>query len=185
MHKVIIEYILNSMLPGTITIAVLKMRENIDRSDGLVITEPYKSCQIFCPQNCTALLSETKDSTIRSKHYRDITLSTMASQITGILIVCSTVCSGADQRKHHSSTWLAFVRGSTGDRWIPLTNGLLCRKCFHLLTLCFLHPKLYCLAEWDQRFYNRIKERRVFRYKFMLLMSYWLWYHEIYCLMLG
>ena len=32
-------------------------------------------------------------------------------QITGVSIVYSTVCSGADQRKHQSSASLAFVRG--------------------------------------------------------------------------
>ena len=35
----------------------------------------------------------------------------MASQITSLTIVYSTVYSGADQRKHQSSTSLAFVRG--------------------------------------------------------------------------
>ena len=44
-------------------------------------------------------------------HYSNIIMSMMASQITGISIVCSTVCSGADQRKHHNSTSRAFVRG--------------------------------------------------------------------------
>ena len=38
-------------------------------------------------------------------------MSTIASQITGVSIVYSTVCSGADQRKYQSSTSLAFVRG--------------------------------------------------------------------------
>ena len=42
-------------------------------------------------------------------------MSAMASQITGISIVYSTVCSGADQRKHPSSATLAFVRGI--HRW--------------------------------------------------------------------
>ena len=35
----------------------------------------------------------------------------MSSQITGVSIVCSTVCSGSDQRKHQNSVSLAFVRG--------------------------------------------------------------------------
>ena len=35
----------------------------------------------------------------------------MASQITGLMIVYSSVYSGADQRKHKSSASLAFVRG--------------------------------------------------------------------------
>ena len=38
-------------------------------------------------------------------------ISAMASQITGVSIVYSTVCSGAEQRKHQSSASLAFVRG--------------------------------------------------------------------------
>ena len=42
-------------------------------------------------------------------------MSAMASQITGVSIVYSTACSGADQRKHQSSTSLAFVKGI--HRW--------------------------------------------------------------------
>ena len=42
-------------------------------------------------------------------------MSAMASQITGVSIVCSTVCSGAYQRKRLSSASLAFVRGI--HRW--------------------------------------------------------------------
>ena len=38
-------------------------------------------------------------------------MSTMAYQITCVSINYSTVCSGEDQRKHQSSTSLAFVRG--------------------------------------------------------------------------
>ena len=44
-------------------------------------------------------------------HYSDVTMSVMASKITCVTSVCSTVCSGADQRKHQSSASLAFVRG--------------------------------------------------------------------------
>ena len=50
-------------------------------------------------------------------HYSDVIMSAMASQITGVTIVDSTVCSGTDQRKHQSSASLAFVRGT--DRWFP------------------------------------------------------------------
>ena len=45
------------------------------------------------------------------RHYRDAIMDTMASQITSLMVVYSTVYSGADQRKHHSSTSLAFERG--------------------------------------------------------------------------
>ena len=36
-------------------------------------------------------------------------MSAMASQVTGVSIVCSTACSGADQGKHQSSASLALV----------------------------------------------------------------------------
>ena len=41
-------------------------------------------------------------------------MGAMASQITSLTIVYSTVYSGADQRKYQSSALLAFVRG-TGE----------------------------------------------------------------------
>ena len=44
------------------------------------------------------------------KHYSDVIMGTVASQITSPAIVYSSVCSGADQRKHQSSASLAFVR---------------------------------------------------------------------------
>ena len=49
-------------------------------------------------------------------------------------IVCSTVYTGADRRKHkpqrHRPLWGEF----TSDRWIPLTKGQRRGKCFHLMT---------------------------------------------------
>ena len=47
----------------------------------------------------------------REKRYSDIIMRAMVSQITGVTIVYSTVCSDADQRNNHSSASLAFVRG--------------------------------------------------------------------------
>ena len=44
-------------------------------------------------------------------HYDDVVMGTVASQITSLTIVYSTVYSGADQRKHQSSASLAFVLG--------------------------------------------------------------------------
>ena len=40
-----------------------------------------------------------------SVHYSDVIMSAMVSEITGVSIVCSTVCADADQRKHPSSVW--------------------------------------------------------------------------------
>ena len=51
-------------------------------------------------------------------HYNDVIMGAIASQITSLTIVYSTVYSDADQRKHQSSASLAFVRGNsrgTGD----------------------------------------------------------------------
>ena len=44
-------------------------------------------------------------------HYTDVIMGTIASQITSLTVVYSTVYSGSDQRKHQRSASLAFVRG--------------------------------------------------------------------------
>ena len=48
-------------------------------------------------------------------YYSDVIMGTMASQITSLTIVHSTVYSGANQRKHQSSVSPAFARGI--HRW--------------------------------------------------------------------
>ena len=48
-------------------------------------------------------------------HYSDVIMGAMASQITSLTIVYSTVYSGAQKRKHQISASLAFVRGI--HRW--------------------------------------------------------------------
>ena len=62
-------------------------------------------------------------------HYNDVIMSAMKSQITGLTIVYSTVCSHADQREHQSSASLAFVWGI--HRWpvnsphkVPVTRKM-------------------------------------------------------------
>ena len=44
-------------------------------------------------------------------HYGDVRMGAIASQITSLTIVYSTVYSDADQSKHQSTASLAFVRG--------------------------------------------------------------------------
>ena len=44
-------------------------------------------------------------------HYDDVIMGTLASQITSLTIVYSTVYSDADQRKHQNPASLAFVWG--------------------------------------------------------------------------
>ena len=63
-------------------------------------------------------------------HYSDVIMGVIASQITGVSIVCSPVSSGADLRKLQSSASLAFARGIL--RW-PVTSsykGPVARKMF-------------------------------------------------------
>ena len=61
--------------------------------------------------------------------YNDVTMSKIASQITSLTIVYSTVYSGPDQTKHQSSASLAFVwwihRGPVNSphKW-PVTRKL-------------------------------------------------------------
>ena len=70
----------------------------------------------------------------RISEYNDVIMSPMASQITSLTIVYSTVYSGADQKKHQSSASLVFMRGI--HRW-PVncpTKGQWRGNCFHLMT---------------------------------------------------
>ena len=59
------------------------------------------------------------------KHYDDIIMGSMASQITSLAIVYSAFYSGADQRKYQNSASLAFVRGpvNSPQKW-PVTRKM-------------------------------------------------------------
>ena len=57
-------------------------------------------------------------------------MGAMASQITSLTIVYSTVCSGIDQRKHQSFALLAFVGEFTGDRMNSPHKGPVMQKMF-------------------------------------------------------
>ena len=69
-----------------------------------------------------------------SKHYNDVIMSVVASQITSVSIVYLNVCSGADQRKRQSSASLAFVRGIHGWPVNSPHKGPVTRNMFHLMT---------------------------------------------------
>ena len=56
------------------------------------------------PRNLLYLISKVS-------HYSDVIMGAIASKITSLTVVYSTVYSDADQRKHQSSASLAFVRG--------------------------------------------------------------------------
>ena len=61
-------------------------------------------------------------------------MSVMTSHITGVSFVCSTVCSGPDKIKHHSSASLAFAREIHRRPVDSPHKGPVTRKYFHLMT---------------------------------------------------
>ena len=80
-------------------------------------------------------------------------MSAMASQITGVSSVCSTICSGADQRKHQSSASLAFARGIHLCPVDSLHKAPVTRKMFpfddFIMALDCLHMHLLFSKKYD------------------------------------
>ena len=75
-----------------------------------------------------------KDTVVLFCHYNDVIMSAMASQITNLTIVYSTVYSGADQRKHQSSASLTFVGGPMNSTH----KGPVARKMFPIYDVIML-----------------------------------------------
>ena len=63
-------------------------------------------------------------------HYSDVIMGSIASQITSLTIVYSSVYSGADRRKQQSSVSLGFVRGFHRRSVNSLHKGPVTRKMF-------------------------------------------------------
>ena len=88
---------------------------------------------------------------IHSHHYSEVMMTTVASQITSVTIVYSTVYSDADQRKHQSSASLAFVRGihrgpgNSPHKW-PVTRKMFPFDDVILYSFPRLHPLALSLA---------------------------------------
>ena len=81
------------------------------------------------PDGCLLLFATGVLQSVET-HYNDVIMRAIASQITSLAIVYSTVYWGADQRKHQSSASLVFVRGI--HRWPVNTphKGPVTRKIF-------------------------------------------------------
>ena len=96
-------------------------------------------------------------------------MSTMTSQVTGVSIVCSTVSSGAYQRKHHSSSSLAFGMGIHRWRWIhkrPVT-----RKIFPSYVV-IMYICVYPMLRADSRFWL-VNNREIWSHISRLTSSAW------------
>ena len=93
-------------------------RRKIIRFDGLQLIQRWwlTVCLLWDPPNRV--------------HYNDVIISVISTQITGVSIVCSTVCSGTDQRKHQSCASLTFMR--VIHRWLMDSphKGPVTRKMF-------------------------------------------------------
>ena len=70
-------------------------------------------------------------------------MSAMASQITGVSIVCSVVYSGADLGKHQGTASLAIVRVTHRSPVDSAHKRPVTRKCFRLMTSSWSHPVGY------------------------------------------
>ena len=80
-------------------------------------------------------------------YYSEVTMGAMASQITRLTIVYSTVYSGADQTKHQRSVSPAFVRGI--HRWPEnsLHKGPVTRKMFPFDDVIMVHSKQFAQCQ--------------------------------------
>ena len=58
-----------------------------------------------------------------SAHCSDVIIGVMASQITGVLVVYSTVCSSGDKENIKAPRYWPWWGEFAGDRWIPRTIG--------------------------------------------------------------
>ena len=78
-------------------------------------------------------------------HYDDVIMGPIASQITSLTFVYSTVYSGSDQSKHQSSASLAFVwgihrgpvnsphKGPVTRKMFPFDDVIMCGQTFRLI----------------------------------------------------
>ena len=107
------------------------------------------------------------------QHHSDVIMTAMASQITSLTVVHSTVYSGADQRKHQSSASQAFVGGI--HRW-PVNSprkGPVARKKFPFDDVIMSRglSVAICSNDIERNFYNEAQPRQT-----VVMLWYLVWY---------
>ena len=93
------------------------------------------SCQVYC-HLCFIYFDCYSCKGVLYIHYSDVIMGPMASQITSLAIVYSTVYSDADQRKLQSSASLAFARSPVNSphKWqvtrnmFPFDDAIMCKS---------------------------------------------------------
>ena len=126
-------------------------------------------------------------------HYNDVIMGAIASQITSLTIVHSTIYSGADQRKQQSPASLVFVRGihrgpvNSPHKW-PVTRKMFpfddvsCVNHFQtfleeMVTIMSAASQPWKLLDNANIFYVskiNLRTTRVYTKKIMLERKYWL-----------
>ena len=102
-----------------------------------------------------------------ARHYSEVIMSAMASPITGVSSVYSTVCSGADQIRHQSSASLAFVRGIHRGPVNSPNKGPVTRKKF------LFHDVIMWITSISTLWMLVAKHRVKIQYKPIYGIQYW------------
>ena len=110
-------------------------------------------------------------------HYSGVIMSVVVSLITSLMIVYSTIYSGADQRKHQSSAQQAFVRGIRPWPTNSPQKGPVTRKIFPfngvIMGLYIQFNCLYCVyASWNEPGTTRVGKGNNLT-NTVLLWMYW------------
>ena len=117
------------------------IKSNISDEFDKKTRQTYQAHQLPTLANATTTLSApSPHAGNKNFHYSDVIMSAMASQITGVSILYSTICSSTDQSKHQSSASLAFVRGIHRSQVNSPHKGPVTRKMFPFGdVIMFLH----------------------------------------------
>ena len=98
-------------------------------------------------------------------HYTDVIMSAMASEITSLMIVYSTVYSGSDKRKHQSSASVAFVGGNS-----PATGKFFAQRASYVENVPFDDVIMELNADRNENKYFRIP----YMYRMTAIVFRWL-----------
>ena len=139
---------------------------------GYVTGALWDLCSTFIPNWCMGGI----DAQIRTVHYNNVIMGAIASQITSLKSVYSTVYSDADQIKHQSSASLAFVRGIHRGRVNSPHKWPVTRKMFPFddvimsavfLGQCSCHDEL----RWNGNFVSLMKFSLVAALEILILTT--------------
>ena len=111
-------------------------------------------------------------------HCNDVMISAVASQITSLTIVYSTVYSGADQREHQGSASLVFVQGIHGWPANSPHKRPVTRKMFPFDNVSITMPQRHVciLYHYSELRWHRQLRSFIVKYKHLLIRNSQ--YHE-------